>query len=132
MAAIADACAATENGPACTEGHSFLAELLATSPQAELRDGAQAVEHAERVCKLTMYANWQCLAVLAAAYAEAGKYSEAIATAEKVLTMCPADDAAKNEFRHSSLSIRDALSLQCGGARSSTCCCYADRVSSPT
>jgi protein O-mannosyl-transferase len=64
-----------------------LAWLLATCPNAHLRDGVQAVKHAERACELTQYAVTPFVGTLAAAYAEAGRFEEAIATAEKACAL---------------------------------------------
>ena len=60
-----------------------LAWVLATSSDAELRDGAEAVRLAERACELTHYGEPLFLGTLAAAYAEAGRFPEAVTTAEK-------------------------------------------------
>jgi tetratricopeptide (TPR) repeat protein len=60
-----------------------LAWLLATYPRSELRDGAKAVELAERACKLTNFKEARFLGTLDAAYAEAGRFPEAITTAEQ-------------------------------------------------
>ena len=60
-----------------------LAWLLATSPEGRLRDGAQAVQYAERACELTHRGAAPLLVTLAAAYAEAGRYDEAVTAAEK-------------------------------------------------
>jgi tetratricopeptide (TPR) repeat protein len=64
-----------------------LAWTLATSEEAGLRDGAQAVKYAERACELTHYQETVVIGTLAAAYAEAGRFDEAIATAEKACMM---------------------------------------------
>jgi protein O-mannosyl-transferase len=61
-----------------------LAWILATHPQAELRNGTEAVRLAERACELTARKDPPLLATLAAAYAEAGRFPEAIATAREV------------------------------------------------
>jgi Flp pilus assembly protein TadD len=60
-----------------------LAWVLATCPDAGLRNGADAVHLAERVCELTHYGRPLFIGTLAAAYAEAGRFPEAVATAEK-------------------------------------------------
>jgi len=60
-----------------------LAWVLATSPDAALRNGPEAVRLAERACELTHYARPLFIGSLAAAYAEAGRFPEAVATAEK-------------------------------------------------
>jgi tetratricopeptide (TPR) repeat protein len=49
----------------------------------KLRDGQQAVELAERACRLTEYKQAYMVGTLAAAYAEAGRFPEAVAAAEK-------------------------------------------------
>ena len=60
-----------------------LAWALATSPDDELRNGAEAVRLAERACELTHYGEPLFIGTLAAAYAEAGRFPEAVTTAEK-------------------------------------------------
>jgi len=58
-----------------------LAWLLATHADAQVRDGAEAVRLAERVCALTRQRDAGLLDTLAAAYAEAGRFEDAIRTA---------------------------------------------------
>ena len=55
-----------------------LAWLLATRPRAEERDGVRAVRFAERACELTQYKWTIMVGTLAAAYAEAGRFPEAV------------------------------------------------------
>ncbi len=62
-----------------------LAWLRATSPSEAVRDGAQAVELAEKVAKLTRYRQPGVLGTLAAAYAENGQFEKATQWAEKAL-----------------------------------------------
>jgi tetratricopeptide (TPR) repeat protein len=64
-----------------------LAWLLATCPDARIRDGAQAVKQAERACALTQDGVTPMVGTLAAAYAEAGRFDEAISTAEKACAL---------------------------------------------
>jgi len=59
-----------------------LAWLLATSPDPKVRDGANAVVHAERAARL-MRDDPSALDTLAAAYAAAGRFDEAVTTAER-------------------------------------------------
>jgi Flp pilus assembly protein TadD len=68
-----------------------LAWLLATCPQPELRDGPQAVVYAERACAVTHYQVPFLMGTLAIAYAEAGRFPDAIATAQKVQTLATQD-----------------------------------------
>jgi tetratricopeptide (TPR) repeat protein len=64
-----------------------LAWLLATCPDARTRDGTQAVKFAERACELTHYQKNIYVGTLAAAYAEAGRFDDAIAMAEKACAL---------------------------------------------
>jgi len=64
-----------------------LAWTLATSEEARLRDGVQAVKYAERACELTHYRETIMVGTLAAAYAEAGRFDEAISTAQKACAL---------------------------------------------
>ena len=73
-----------------------LAWTLATSDEAGLRDGAQAVKFGERACELTHYRETIMVGTLAAAYAEAGRFDEAIATAQKACTL--ASESGKPEL----------------------------------
>lgn len=58
-----------------------LAWLLAASPEAAVRDGTESVRVAEEACELTDYRFPELLDVLAAAYAETGRFDRAIETA---------------------------------------------------
>ena len=62
-----------------------LAWQLATWPKDDVRDAAKAVELAEQACKATQYKVPALLDTLAAAYAEAGRFPEAVKTATKAL-----------------------------------------------
>jgi 4-amino-4-deoxy-L-arabinose transferase-like glycosyltransferase len=61
--------------------------LLASCPNARFRDGAQAVKFAERACALTHYREAMLVGTLAAAYAEAGRFDKAVATAQKACVL---------------------------------------------
>ena len=60
-----------------------LAWMLASHPDPQIRNGKEAVGLGERACRLTNYEQPFYLGTLAAAYAEAGRFNDAIATAEK-------------------------------------------------
>ncbi|MGP8200596.1 MAG: tetratricopeptide repeat protein [Limisphaerales bacterium] len=81
---------ALQINPDNLEAQNNLAWLLATSPQAALRNGEQAVQLAQRAAKLTGGNNPVILGTLAAAFAEAGRYSEAVETAQRALRMAGA------------------------------------------
>ncbi len=67
-----------------------LAWVLATSPDATVRDGKEAVRVAERACRLTRYTEVRPLGTLAAAYAEAARFNEAVTTGQKALELATA------------------------------------------
>jgi hypothetical protein len=60
-----------------------LALLLATAADPHLRDGSEAVRLGERACQLTQQKEAVVIYTLAAAYAEAGRFTDAVASAQK-------------------------------------------------
>jgi hypothetical protein len=64
-----------------------LAVLLATAPDASLRNGAEAVRLAEQASALTKHEHPVMLTTLAAAYAETGRFADAIRTAEQAIQL---------------------------------------------
>jgi tetratricopeptide (TPR) repeat protein len=74
---------AIQINPNFSEALNNLAWVLAASSDDGLRNGAEAVRLAERACELTHYGEPLFIRTLAAAYAEAGRFPEAVATAEK-------------------------------------------------
>jgi tetratricopeptide (TPR) repeat protein len=73
------------------EARVNLAWILACSPDAALRDGARAVQLASRADQLSGGKNPRVIGTLAAAYAEAGRYSDAIATVRRALQIAGAE-----------------------------------------
>jgi tetratricopeptide (TPR) repeat protein len=86
-----------------------LAWIRAAHSEAKLRDGAEAVRLAERACRVTGYQQPQFVGILAAAYAEAGRFDEATGMAEKARTLALA--AGQNE-----LAQKDQQLLELFGA----------------
>jgi tetratricopeptide (TPR) repeat protein len=85
--------------PDWTPGLSELAWLLATAPEARLHDARQAVRIAEHAADITGNGDARVLDVLAAAYADAGSFDRALATAKAALRLMPADPLA-GDIRH--------------------------------
>jgi tetratricopeptide (TPR) repeat protein len=73
--------------PDYLEAQNILAWILATAPQASLRDGNKAVELAQQANELTGGNNPTILCTLAAAYAEAGRFDDAIQNAKKAMAL---------------------------------------------
>lgn len=71
-----------------------VAWLLATSPNASLRDGKAAVEHGQKACDLTDAKDPWALNALAAAHAENKNFREAIRHAEKAVILSSQADRA--------------------------------------
>jgi len=64
-----------------------LAWILATHSRAELRNGREAVELAERACRGTEFKDPSMLDTLSAAYAEAGQFDDAVRTATQAIDL---------------------------------------------
>jgi hypothetical protein len=62
-----------------------MAWVLATAPDASIRDGIKAVEFAQQAVELSGGNDPKFLRTLAAAYAESGRFSEAITTAQQAM-----------------------------------------------
>lgn len=73
-----------------------LAWILATCPDDSVRNGADAVRFAERACRMTNFKKPGMVGTLAAAYAEAGRFPDAIATAESAIKL--ATDEGNKQF----------------------------------
>ncbi len=61
--------------------------ILATNPNASIRNGAEAIELADRAAQLSDRREPAVLGTLSAAYAEAGRFPEAVETARKALQL---------------------------------------------
>ena len=69
--------------PDSTEALNNLAWLLATCGDKRVRDGTEAVWCAKQACRLTDFKEPIFMCTLAAAYAETGRFPQAISMAEK-------------------------------------------------
>lgn len=75
--------------------YNNLAWIRATYPDPALRNGAEAVELAEKACELTGERDVNLLDTLAAAYAEAGRFAEAVVTLELAVSLAPTGGLAE-------------------------------------
>ncbi len=87
QAAAAHLDAALQLNPNSAIALNNLAWLLATCPDPQVRNGTRAVELGERLCNLTNYQETMAVGTLAAAYAEAGRFDDAIAMAQAAITL---------------------------------------------
>ena len=88
--AIAHYQKALEIQPDFAPARNSLAWVLATSPEASVRNGVRAIELAEEAQRLSGGSNPMFTATLAAAYAEGRRFPEAKATAERALQLATA------------------------------------------
>jgi len=84
-----------ENTPGSPELANALAWLLATCPDAGRRNGAQAIEWAEKACQATKHADHTMLDTLAAAYAAADRFDEARKWIAEAIKLAQAEKQAE-------------------------------------
>jgi tetratricopeptide (TPR) repeat protein len=85
--AIANYQQALQSKPDYAKAMNNLAWVLATCPQASLRNGKRAVELSQRANQLAGGENPAFLGTLSAAYAEAGRFPEAAETTQRALQL---------------------------------------------
>lgn len=89
-AAVAQCRAVLAKEPQSFRALNNLAWILATCPDAAVRNGSEAVKLAETACQLTGRKDAITLGTLGAAYAEAGQFTNAIAAAEQAVALAGA------------------------------------------
>jgi tetratricopeptide (TPR) repeat protein len=102
--AIADFEKALKIEPEDTSILNNLAWVLATSPEAELRDGKRAVELATKACEVTDYKAPHILSTLAAAFAESGNFDTAVEWSQKAVDLNDPQADPENEDQEAQLA----------------------------
>jgi tetratricopeptide (TPR) repeat protein len=105
---------ALRRDPRLADQMSRLARLLAASPDERLRNGPAAVQFAERACRAAKQPDPTMLDTLAAAYAEAGRFDDAVAAAQRAIDLAQAlgrTDLA-NEIRGRQVSYQGRKPLR--------------------
>jgi Flp pilus assembly protein TadD len=102
-AAMADLNRALQRDPTTPRNYNDLAWFLATCPDAGFRNGARAIQYATKACEMTKWKNGDFVDTLAAAYAEAGQFEEAVKREQQVLEL--PDTEAKINAARARLSI---------------------------
>jgi tetratricopeptide (TPR) repeat protein len=92
--AIVELRRAVQNAPDSVSAVAGLASLLATVPDASLRNAAEAVRLAEQAVALTGRSDASTLDVLAAAYAASGDFDRAVGVAQEALDLNPPEQIA--------------------------------------
>lgn len=85
--ALANYNKALEIDPADIDSQNNMAWVLATWPEAEIRDGRKAVSLAESADSLAGSGDIRISVTLAASYAEAGRFEDAVKTAQRALRL---------------------------------------------
>ncbi|HUF61793.1 MAG TPA: tetratricopeptide repeat protein, partial [Verrucomicrobiales bacterium] len=85
-----------------------IAWISATHPDARWRDGARALELAQKLCERTQHRNLPFLMTLAAAQAEAGQFPEAVATTERAKALLAGRGGAKGPASPADLATVEA------------------------
>ena len=102
-AAVTEFEAALRLDPDSIEALNNLAWILATNSEEGIRDGARAVSFGERACALSNYSLPTAVGTLAAAYAEAGRFADAVKTGERARDLAAAAGQADLAQRNAEL-----------------------------
>ena len=97
--ALADCRTLAQLTPRDPQGINLLATMLATCPDASVRNGKEAVEVATQVCELTGWKEPHCLATLAAAYAESGGFEQALKYQKQAMAMPGLNDSERKTMQ---------------------------------
>ena len=98
--------AALRLNPDLPEALNNLAWILATASDAQFRSGPEAVRLAERACGITSYQQTICIGTLAAAYAEAGQFDNAVQAAQRACDSARANGETDLLTKNQTLLVR--------------------------
>ena len=108
-AALDDYRQAVTLAPRQPQAFNDAAWLIATCPEKSFRDGQRAVEYARHACELTEFRNGDYIDTLAAAFAEAGQFSEAVEGSAAGVDVTPRKRPSVGPPAAATLSKRPAI-----------------------
>jgi tetratricopeptide (TPR) repeat protein len=85
--------------PAFAWAPNNLAWLYATCVEAQVRSGSKAIQYATIACKISEWHCWSFIDTLAAGYAEAGDFDNAVKHAERAKILAPKDNQGEVQER---------------------------------
>jgi tetratricopeptide (TPR) repeat protein len=85
--------------------HNAIAWTRATCPDLSIRDGKAALKHAKIACKLTSFKDYAFVDTLAAAYAQANDFENAVSTIDLALKLAPGDRREDLEARRARYKV---------------------------
>ncbi len=92
--------------PKEASAYTVIALILATCPESKYRDGIKAVELTEKALSLGGE-KWYCLSILAASYAEAGQFDNAVRMQEKAIKLAKEENS---EYKNIVATAEEQLS----------------------
>jgi Flp pilus assembly protein TadD len=87
-------------GPRDYDALNNVAWFKATCPDGSFRNGKEAVQESTKACELTKWKNGGFVDTLAAAWAEAGDFNQAVKYAEQALATSGLSASSRNEVQN--------------------------------